>query len=53
MIKKLTDRLLQRMAAAGGPSSIWRDPKTGNLSWQEGFKGTVAWCLIFASCLVR
>jgi hypothetical protein len=53
MIKKLTDRLSQRIAAAAAPSSIWRDPRTGNLSRHEGFKSAWAWCLIFASCLLK
>jgi hypothetical protein len=53
MIKKLTDGLLQRIDAATEPSSRWRDPRTGNLSLREGFKSAWAWCLIFASCLVK
>jgi hypothetical protein len=53
MVRKLTDGLLQRIDAAAGPSSIWRDPRTGKLSWHEGFKGAAAWWLIFASCLIK
>jgi hypothetical protein len=53
MTKKLADTQLQRIEDVGGPSSIWRDPRTGKLSAREGLKNIAAWWLIFASCLLK
>jgi hypothetical protein len=48
MIKKLADTQLKSIEGVAGPSSIWRDPRTGKLSSLEGLKNIAAWWLIFA-----
>jgi len=52
-MKKLADTTLQKGNDAATPSSIWRDPGNGNLTWREELKSVAAWWLIFASCLVK
>jgi hypothetical protein len=49
MIKKLADTPLPRIEHLAAPASIWRDPRTGALSSNEGLKNIAARWPLFAN----